>query len=182
MGIRFYPKGSSFKKELISLKRGDILVASQLAGEFVLPRNKKKKLVFIAGGIGITPFRSMIKYLIDTDGANNVSIAGGNKVTKRDIILFYSNKRAEDVVYEEVFSEAATKLGIKTIYAITDRDSAGYTGPINVDMLTSEVPDYEEGYFYISGPHSMVVGFKETLERLGVRKSHIKIDYFPGFA
>ena len=75
MGIRFYPEGSSFKKELISLKRGDIVVASQLAGEFVLPKNKKKKLVFIAGGIGITPFRSMIKYLID-------------KKEKRDIVLF----------------------------------------------------------------------------------------------
>ena len=54
-------------------------MASQLAGDFILPEDKNKKLVFIAGGIGVTPFRSMIKYLID-------------KNEKRDIIIFYSNR------------------------------------------------------------------------------------------
>jgi ferredoxin-NADP reductase len=169
IGIKFYPKPSSFKRHLLEMKGGDMLVASQLAGDFVMPRNKKKKLVFIAGGIGITPFRSMIKYLLD-------------KGEKRDIVLFYSNRTAADVVYEEIFNEASDKLGIKTVYAITDPKSPGYSGAINDHMITSEAPDYEERYFYISGPHAMVVGFQQTLKDLGVRKSHMKTDFFPGFA
>ena len=68
MGVKFYPNSSSFKKSLLFLNPGDKIVASQLAGDFVLPKDKNKKLVFIAGGIGITPFRSMIKYLLDTKG------------------------------------------------------------------------------------------------------------------
>ena len=169
MGIKFYPKPSSFKKNLLKMKRGDVLIASQLAGEFVLPRNKKKKLVFIAGGIGITPFRSMIKYLV-------------NKGEKRDIVLMYSNRTATDIVYEEVFNEAYSKLGIKIVYAITDSNSSGYTGPISARMITTEIPDYKDRYFYISGPHGMVVGFEQNLEDLGVKKSQIKVDFFPGFA
>jgi ferredoxin-NADP reductase len=168
MGIKFYPSPSSFKRQLLEMKSGDTIIASQLAGDFVLPKDKKKKLVFIAGGIGITPFRSMIKYLVDTK-------------EKRDIVLFYSNKNATDIVYEEVFNKAREELGIKTLYAITDPKSSGYSGPVNSQMITSEVPDYKERYFYISGPHSMIVGFQKTLKNLGVKKSHIKTDFFPGF-
>ena len=169
MGIKFYPEPSSFKKNLMKMERGDMLVASQLAGEFVLPRDKKKKLVFIAGGIGITPFRSIIKYLVDTG-------------EKRDIVLLYSNRTVSDIVYEEVFNESSEKLGIKTIYAITDTNSPGYSGAINSEMITSQIPDYKDRYFYISGPHGMVMGFKQTLKDLGVKKSQVKIDFFPGFA
>jgi ferredoxin-NADP reductase len=169
LGVKFYPSPSSFKRQLLEMKNGDKIIASQLAGDFDLPKNKKKKLVFIAGGIGITPFRSIIKYLVDTE-------------EKRDIVLFYSNRNSTDIVYEEIFSEARGKSGIKTIYAITDPKSSGYSGPINIQMIASEAPDYKERYFYISGPRAMIVGFQETLENLGVKESHIKTDFFPGFA
>src|SRR5665647_631894 len=65
LGVKFYNKPSSFKKTLIRMKQDQEIVASQLAGDFTLPQDKNKKLVFIAGGIGITPFRSMIKYMLD---------------------------------------------------------------------------------------------------------------------
>jgi ferredoxin-NADP reductase len=168
LGVKFYPSPSSFKRQLLEMKNENTIIASQLAGDFVLPKDKKKKLVFIAGGIGITPFRSMIKYLVDTK-------------EKRDVALFYSNKTATDIVYEEVFNKAREELDIKTLYVITDPKSSGYTGPINSQMIISEVPDYKERYFYISGPHAMIIGFQETLNKLGVKKSHIKTDFFPGF-
>jgi ferredoxin-NADP reductase len=168
LGVKFYEPASTFKKTLLLLESGAKVMAGQLAGDFTLPRDKKKKLVFIAGGIGVTPFRSMIKYLLD-------------RGEKRDIVLFYSNRTAADVVYEDIFNEAAERLGIRVVYAITDMKSPGYSGPINDLMMTSEVPDYKERYFYISGPHAMVVGFEETLKGLGIRKSHIKTDFFPGF-
>ena len=99
MGVKFYDKPSSYKQSLISLENQGIVVASQLAGDFTLPKDKNKKLIFIAGGIGVTPFRSMIKYLID----NN---------EKRDIVIFYSNKSFADIAYKEIFDEAAKKLRI----------------------------------------------------------------------
>ncbi|MDP3758689.1 MAG: FAD-binding oxidoreductase, partial [Candidatus Daviesbacteria bacterium] len=88
-----YPNGSSFKKALANLNPGDSVVASQLSGEFTLPKDLSKKLVFIAGGIGVTPFRSIIKNMID-------------KNEKRDIVLFYSVKNLADVVYMDIFKEA----------------------------------------------------------------------------
>lgn len=168
-GIKFYEPASSFKKALLLMRPGDSLAAGQLAGDFTLPRDKKKKLVFVAGGIGITPFRSIAQYLIDTK-------------QKRDAILLYSNKTSSDIVYEEVFAEAGEKTGLKTVYVITDEKGPCYTGVIDQKMLIAEVPDYKERTFYISGPQRMVTGFTELLENLGVSRSQIKTDYFPGFA
>ena len=173
IGVKFYPEMSSFKKKLLSLKPGDTLVASQRAGEFTLPKDKNKKLVFLAGGIGITPFRSMLKHLID-------------KKEKRDIVMFYSNKVLEDVAYTEIFDQAEEELGVRTVYTLTDTATLpnpwlGERGFITAEMIKKYVPDYRERYFYISGPHMMVTAFEETLQSMGLSKSQIKTDFFPGF-
>ncbi|MGD0577001.1 MAG: oxidoreductase [Candidatus Staskawiczbacteria bacterium] len=174
MGVKFYENPSSYKKSLISLNKGGIVVASQLAGDFILPKDKNKKLIFIAGGIGVTPFRSMIKYLLD-------------KNEKRDIIIFYSNKSFHDIAYKEIFDQAAKKLGIKVIYCLSDSDSMppdweGETGFISEKMMRKYAPDFEERMFYISGPRSMILTFKKALTDAGIRNSHVKTDFFPGFA
>ena len=164
LGIKFYPNGSSFKNSLFNMKTGSQIVASQLSGEFILPKDINKKLCFIAGGIGITPFRSMIKYLIDTN-------------QKRDITLLFSNKLKSDIVYKEIFDEAFKKLGVKTVYVNTDT-----MGFIDETMIRREVPNFKDRTFYISGPHSMVDAFEKTLKGMGISGSQIKIDFFPGYA
>lgn len=174
LGIRFSPESSSFKKELLSIELGSSISASQLAGEFILPKDINKKMVFMAGGIGITPFRSMIKYLID-------------RKEKRDIVVFYSNKTLNSVVYKDIFDEAKEKLGIKFIYFITAEDATQENtniqkGPINKDLIKKEIPDYLDRTFYISGPYGMVEAFKAELVEAGVSKGDIKTDLFPGFA
>ncbi|MDO8504901.1 MAG: FAD-dependent oxidoreductase, partial [Candidatus Liptonbacteria bacterium] len=65
LGVKFYPEPSSFKTAMMNMQVGDTLVVSQLAGDFVLPKNRNEKLVFISGGIGVTPMRSMVRYLLD---------------------------------------------------------------------------------------------------------------------
>src|SRR5581483_252232 len=160
--------GSSFKKSLLKLNANSPLVATQLAGDFTLPKDMDKKLVFIAGGIGITPYRSMIKYLLD-------------KNEKRQIIVFYSSKTTEEIVYTDVLEEARIKLGIKTVYTLTDTTLVpskwqGKIGRLNKDMILSEAPDFKERLFYLSGPHLMVVNFEKTLLELGVTPSNIKKD------
>lgn len=173
MGVKFYQAPSSFKKALGALYMGDSIVASHLAGDFTMPKDPKQKIVFIAGGIGVTPFRSMIKYLVDTN-------------EKRDIVLLYSNKTVADVAYRDIFEKAETQLGIKTIYTIDspEKDMPVWCcgGRITSQMISEDVPDYKERIFYISGPQSMVNAFKNILTSMGVKKNRIKTDFFPGFA
>ena len=164
LSVKFYEKSSTFKKHMLELQPGDRMMGGQLAGDFTLPKDKNKKLVFIAGGIGITPFRSMIKYLSDSG-------------EKRDIILLYSNRHASEIAYREIFDEAARTIGLKTIYVTTD------TGPkIDKKMITEEIPDFEERMFYISGTRGMVIGLKRILHESGIHQNHVKVDFFPGFA
>jgi ferredoxin-NADP reductase len=174
IGVKFYPDASSFKKSLLAMRPGDEIVASQLAGEFVLPTDKRTKLVFMAGGIGITPFRSMIRHLLDHD-------------EKRPIAVLYSNRAAPEIVYTDVLEEARRRLGIETVYTLTDAESVppdwqGVTGRVDAEMIVKAVPDYCERTFYLSGPRSLVVGFEEVLGSIGIPKSRIKTDFFPGFA
>ena len=162
-GIKLYENSSSFKKALVDLPQGGKIVASSLFGDFTLPKDKDRKLVFIAGGIGITPFRSMIKYLID-------------KGERRDLILFYSNREENEILYREVFDAAEKELGIKVNYILTRID-----GRIDEKMVKETVPDFTERYFYISGPLNMVTSFKQVLLKLKIKNNQIITDYFPGF-
>ncbi len=173
LGVKFYPGASTFKQALLSMDRDGEIVASQLAGDFVLPKDPKQKCVLIAGGIGITPFRSMLQYLLDTHEG-------------RPIVLFYAAKTIKDFVYVDVLDRARKELGIKTVYVIEDAHSAPANwkwpvGRITPQMIKKRVPDYLERIFYISGPKGMIDAFKESLGQLGVESSHIKTDYFPGF-
>lgn len=173
IGVKFYAPSSSYKKEMLALTEKTPVLVTQLAGDFTLPQDKTKKLVFLAGGIGITPFRSILKYLIDTK-------------EKRDIVLFYSNKTPSEIVYADVCNEAWKQLNIRTIYTVTDIASAPpdwkqEKGRVNADMLKKYVPDYLERTYYLSGPHAMVTGFESVLSSLAIPKSQIKTDFFPGF-
>jgi len=164
LGVRFYNPSSSFKATLLAMQPGDAIVAGQLAGEFTLPKDPSQKLAFIAGGIGITPFRSMVKDLIDRN-------------EKRDVALFYSNRTTDEIAYRNVFDEAEQKIGMRTVYTIT-----GNGDKLTADVIKKELPDYGERMFYISGTHAMTNAFQKTLRDMGVPRAHIKTDFFPGFA
>ena len=171
LGVKFYKNGSTYKNALLKMEGATKIVAAQLAGDFVLPKDAKKKLVFVAGGVGITPFRSMLKYLTD-------------KNEPRDIIMFYSNRKADEIVYKDVIEDAQRKLGIKTIYTLTDHNHEqnwkGQEGRINAAMIMKHVIDYKDRLFYISGPQTMVASTEVELKSIGVKDSHIIKDFFPG--
>jgi ferredoxin-NADP reductase len=174
IGVKFYKRSSSYKRALLKITNETPIVAAQISGDFVLPKDNTEKLVFIAGGIGVTPFRSMIKYLIDT------------KET-RPITLLYSARTADDFAYRDVFEQARRELGLHTVYVTTGKgaDNTGAhsrSGRINAEMIKREVPDYAECHFYISGTQAMVTAMRDALAELNVPKHHIKIDYFSGYA
>lgn len=172
LGIRFYQQGSSYKNAMYRMDGRTKFVAAQIAGDFTLPADPEQKLVFIAGGIGITPFRSMLKYLIDVQ-------------QRRDIILLYINKAANEIVYIDVLDAARARLGVKTFYTLTDmtaipRNWTGFVGRIDEQIIGSAVPDYMERTYYLSGPPEMVRGCEQVLKSMHVRNDQIKKDFFPG--
>ena len=105
LGVKFYPGASAFKRALSALAPGDTIYAAQLAGTFTLPADPRKKLAFLAGGVGITPFRSMLRHLIDRREA-------------RPIIVLYGNETRDDIAYRHILDAADRALGIKTVYAV----------------------------------------------------------------
>lgn len=178
LGVKFDPKGSSFKRKLQNLTSEDKVVATQLSGDFILPfgfaqgKPSNKKLVFIAGGIGITPFRSMIKYLLD-------------KNQKSNITLVYSNKNASDIVYKDIFDKAEEEIGLKNIYTLTDEENLpegwkGERGRVSAEMI-GKIPNYKEAIYFLSGPHSLVSSFEKVLRGMGIPRRRIKKDFFPGY-
>lgn len=172
IGVKFAQNASSFKKALLLMEKGSQVIASQTDGDFILPNDPTKKLVFIAGGIGITPFRSILKYLLDTN-------------QKRDIVLFYTNREAAEVVYTDVLERARQLLGIRVVYTLTESAPKGWQGRVgrlDEQILREEILDFRERIFYLSGPRGMVSLFEEILAKMGVKKGQIKTDYFPGFA
>ena len=170
IGVKFYDNGSTYKSALLDIDTNTPIVASQLGGDFILPDEKEEKLVFVAGGIGITPFRSMIKYLVDTNDT-------------RDIVLIYSARSKDELAYTKLFDEAAEKIGLKVHYVITGKTNrTGKRMSINEQLIRSVVPDINDRVFYISGTHHMVESIQERLHHMGVKHGNIKIDFFPGYA
>lgn len=172
LGVKIVPNGSAFKRGLSQLQPGDRIAASQLAGNFTLPRDKRNKLAFIAGGIGVTPFRSMIEELLD-------------RGEPRPITLLYGNNRMDEIAYADVLKRAREELGIRTWYAVREPDGATpemHVGVVDAAMIAQRVPDYKQRTFYVSGPQAMVTATREVLLRLGVSRRKIKTDFFPGLA
>lgn len=173
IGIRFYDKGSSFKKTLRQASESTAISAGQLGGGFTLPDDSQQKLAFIAGGIGVTPFRSMVKYLDDTNDS-------------RQVTLLYGERSVQDIAYSDVFEAARQHIGTKTIYVINNETAVNSSkvrvGTITPELIQTELPDYQERLFYVSGPPTMVRAIKRTLLDIGVAHKNIKVDFFAGYA
>ena len=173
LGVKFYKKSSSYKKAMLAMDQKTSIVAAQIAGDFVMPKNASKKLVFIAGGIGVTPFRSMVKYLIDTK-------------QQRSVRMLYSARTESDIAYKDVFEAANQSFNMQTFYVLERQSSQlpnnqTIIGSISSAVIRQYIPDFKECMFYISGTHHMVEDMQIILHELGVHHRNIKIDFFPGY-
>lgn len=170
IGMKYHHPASTWKAAFNELEQGDIIYASQLAGNFTLPRRPGKKLAFIAGGIGITPFRSMVKYLSDTNQAS-------------DIVLFYAVSTPDEFAYVEELNAGAS-VGVRTVPIITraePRMKGAINGKVSAELIEQTLPDFGSRTFYISGPNVMVDATKEVLKDLGVTHENIVTDHFSGY-
>jgi ferredoxin-NADP reductase/Na+-translocating ferredoxin:NAD+ oxidoreductase RnfD subunit len=170
--VRFYDPPSSYKKTLLAMKPGDSIVATSLEGSFVLPEGLSKKIVLVAGGVGVAPFKSMIENLIATN-------------QKADIVLLYANRHVEEIAFWQLFDKAQAN-GVRTVYTLTDTEHIpanwlGESGYFTSEKIQKYVPDFQERIFYISGPQPMVQQLEGTLRGMGLPHSQLKTDYFPGY-
>lgn len=150
-----------FKKALAKLKPGDQVKTSHPVGTFIL--DETSPAVFIAGGIGITPFRSMIKYAYD------------NKL-QTPITLIYSNS-SEDFPFKEVLKGWRKELPNLTIIY----HNSSQNGRLNNTKLATAVGYFVNNIFYLAGPPKMIDNFEKMLLELGVAKTNIRYDHFDGY-
>ena len=152
---------SSFKKALLEMAPGDAIEADLPEGDFTVD-DPSREYVFVAGGIGITPYHSILKQL-DHDG----------KRIKAQ--LLYANRDKAAVAFMkdlESYKEKNPDLTVTYFYA---------DHLIDEDALRAAGAKMREPIYFVSGPEPMVEAFKTTLEKIGVDADHSKFDYFPGY-
>ena len=162
---------SSFKQKFSSLEIGDKVKLKGPMGIFVL-KEDAKEIVFLGGGIGITPFRDMIKYASD-------------KKLPMKLTLLYSNKTSNDIIYRNewpLLEKQNPKLKVvNTITDTSDTSWEGRTGRINESMIKEFCNDINSALFYICGPPGMVTALFELLKTMNVPQQNIKIEEFAGY-
>ena len=168
IGVKFPEKPSSFKRTLAELQQGTILTATRVSGDFVLPKDPSKPLLFVAGGIGITPFVSHIRSL-------------RAKGESRDIILLYAVSSSEELAYIQDFIAADVKVVVVSANINQKIEGVHYSNApyVTGDVLKDAVVDVSSRYAYVSGPPLMVDVVAQELKKAGA--GHVKCDYFSGY-
>lgn len=159
-------KSSSFKRALFKLKPGAELDAADPMGDFVLPKLIQTPLVFVAGGIGITPFHSMLKWLSDT-------------VEERPIKLIYGVRSEDEIIFQETFRSA----GVEPSIVVSDPSEAwgGEQGRLSAELILGLEKPSDDTLVYVSGPEPMVQSLAKDLHAAGLDKHQIISDEFPNY-
>ncbi|TSC86618.1 MAG: oxidoreductase [Microgenomates group bacterium Gr01-1014_7] len=151
---------SGFKKTLAELPVGTEVELGPVAGVFTLPEDTSKPLVFIAGGIGITPFMSMLSYVAE------------EKLPYK-ITLLYSNRDQNSTAF---FTEVQSFDFIRLILIM-----AGEGRKIDADFIKEYFPSVNENLYMVVGPPPMVEAVQKSLTDAGVTNENIKIERFTGY-
>lgn len=165
---------SAFKKRFSELTSGEKVKFYGPMGGFVLHEEEKSEQVFLAGGIGITPFLSMISYVDE-------------KKLPLKIALFVSFSTVGDVIYKDKLEEIAQRnQNIKAVYTITKPEESklpwsGETGRISEALIKKHVTSPLEPLYYIVGPPQMVSAMEELVSTMGVPTQRILIENFTGY-
>jgi glycine betaine catabolism B len=155
-----------FKRALYKLQAGAEVDISEPMGAFVLPKLHQTPLVFVAGGIGITPFNSIFNWLHHTGET-------------RDIRMLYSVKNEDDIIMQDTFN----KVGQHVTLVVSEPSAAwgGERGELTAEMIIGIEKPSHETLIFISGPEPFVQKLQADLESLGISNQQIVIDEFQGY-
>ena len=157
-----------FTSKLETAKAGDVYYISAPYGQFKFDtEHNDEKLLFLAGGTGIAPFLSMLRF-IKKNG------------TKADCVMIYSVKYGNEIICKEELEDMENSIGIKFSVTVTrpaEGDGwTGETGHINAEMIKKYAPDFSTRTCYICGPPAFVTALKTDLQSLNVASKQIKAE------
>ncbi len=167
-------RDTAFKRVLRTMPFGTAVKIEGPSGDLILQKDVARTAVFLAGGIGITPFRSIVHWAAKEKSPNR-------------IVLFYSNRRPEDAAFlAELQSLEKDNPKYKLIASMTEMEKShrhwnGETGLINQEMLTRHLKGAAAPIFYIAGPPAMVKGLHEALNKAGINGNDIRAEEFAGY-
>lgn len=167
-------RDTAFKRVLRSMPLGTEVKIDGPSGSFTLHKNSAKPAVFLAGGIGITPFFSIVRQ-------------ASHDHLPHQLYLFYSNRRPEDAPFLAGLGELAKEnanfhfIPTMTEMAKSSRQWSGETGSINREMLARHIPNLQGPIYYIAGPPAMVTAMRQALTQAGVDEDDIRAEEFSGY-
>jgi ferredoxin-NADP reductase len=167
-------RDTAFKRSLKKMPLGTVVKMDSAMGSFTLHKNSAKPAVFLAGGIGVTPFSSIVRQA-DHDRAPH------------KLYLFYSNRRPEDAPFVEVLQNLEkTNPQFRFIATMTEMRRSkktwnGETGRIDQEMLSKYLNELRGPIYYVAGPPALVSGMRKMLVASGVDEDDIRSDEFSGY-
>jgi ferredoxin-NADP reductase len=167
-------RDSAFKRVLKTMPLGTEVRIVEPFDSLTLRQNAARPAVFLAGGIGITPFRSMLRQAAE-------------QKLRHQLFLFYSDRRPEDDAFLDEMKELEKEnsnykfIGTMTKMAGSNRVWRGETGYINQEMLDKNIGDLAAPIYYIAGPPPMVAAMRQTLSDAGVSSEDVRAEEFAGY-
>lgn len=160
---------SEYSTALKAMKAGDWAKIDAPYGSFTFT-GEHKKILLIAGGIGITPFRSICKYCTDLH-------------LDSSIVLLYGCRNETDIAFQTELKELQQQNpNLKVVIVLSEASSnwKGKVGFITADLVKAEVPDYKERVFFACGPPVMVQAMQKLIGNLGLPSSQLKLEALAG--
>ena len=170
VGLATRLRDSAFKRTLAELEVGAEVEVEEPKGSFLLPEETDAEYVFVAGGIGITVFRSMLCYV-------------AHERLPYRITLVYSNRDRESAAFLEDLEELERRIeGLRVVLTMTDDDGwEGETRRLDADVLAELLGGLEGKQFLIAGPPPMAEGVGESLRAAGLPDDRVVVDKFSGY-
>jgi len=154
-----------FTKVASELKKGEEIIIEGPFGTFTF-EDSEKSLVFIAGGVGVTPFMSMIKDNLD-------------RKINNDMLLFYGVRMRDEIIFKKKLDDIPSKK-LKKVFVLSEDKSSGVfeKGYINKKIIQKYIKDIGNSLFYLCGPQIMMKNVKKSLLDLGVMEKNINMESF----
>jgi len=170
VGLATRLRNTAFKQTLAELEVGDEVEVEEPKGSFLLPADTGAEYVFVAGGIGITVFRSMLRYV------------AAEQLPYR-ITLVYSNRDRESAAFLDELEELERRIaGLRVVLTMTDEAGwEGETRRIDAEVLGDLLGDLENRQFLVAGPPAMAQAVVDSLHGAGLAEDRVLADKFSGY-